>query len=235
MVRITPRTWLVAAAAAIVLGGIAFGAVYLAMFNPRSVARVALPSATPVPQDSTASAGLGASWKVSGGFVGYRVREQLASLPAPSDAVGRTTAVTGSATVAGNPDGSATVTALNVSADVSQLQSDSSRRDNYIRGNYLETGRFPTATFQLAGPVTIPPDIVAGAAGKVVLRGTFTIHGVSMQVPMTLSLQRSGTSVNIVASYQFEWGQYGVNRPSTPFATVQSNPTIELSLVLSPA
>ena len=40
------------------------------------------------------------TWTVTGGSqAGYRVREQLANLPAESDAVGRTSDVTGSITI----------------------------------------------------------------------------------------------------------------------------------------
>ncbi len=59
--------------------------------------------AVQVPGGSSASGRLDGSWKLTTGdsFVGYRVREQLAILPAPSDAVGRTTAVGGETISAG--------------------------------------------------------------------------------------------------------------------------------------
>src|SRR5438445_13459485 len=65
------------------------------------------------------------TWSVSrsGSFVGYRVREQLGFLPAPSDAVGRTSAVTGTLTVRG-----LSIDAVKLTADLSQLQSDRSQR-----------------------------------------------------------------------------------------------------------
>ena len=47
---------------------------------------------------------LAGTWTVAAAEAGYRVREQLASLPAESDAVGRTDAVTGSITLAGAED-----------------------------------------------------------------------------------------------------------------------------------
>jgi len=53
---------------------------------------------------ATGSSGpAGGRWSVaSGSQVGYRVREQLAFLAAESDAVGRTSQVTGAATLAGS-------------------------------------------------------------------------------------------------------------------------------------
>ena len=60
--------------------------------------------------DNTAAAppagDLAGTWKVSDGSqAGYRVREKLANLPAQSDAVGRTTAITGQVTIANEGGG----------------------------------------------------------------------------------------------------------------------------------
>ena len=41
---------------------------------------------------------LAGTWTIAGGEAGYRVREKLANLPAQSDAVGRTSAITGQVT-----------------------------------------------------------------------------------------------------------------------------------------
>jgi polyisoprenoid-binding protein YceI len=230
---------LLAFVAAAVVALAAFAGVYLAFFNPRPVATVALPTAVPVTPPASASpvASLGTKWSVSSGsFVGYRVREQLAQLPAPSDAVGRTSAVTGSASVTTNADGTASVTTITVKADLSQLASDSGRRDNYVRNNSLDTGQFPDAAFSSSSSFTCPAPVVAGtAAGQATVQGRFTIHGVTRDVAIPLKIQRSGANVNVVGTYQFHWGDYGVNRPSVPVASVQADPTIEISLVLVPA
>lgn len=74
---------------------VATGAVaYLLLFTPASVAELSLDdSAASAPVDSDDLSG---QWAPGDGSVaGYRVREQLAMLPAPSDAVGRTSGVTG--------------------------------------------------------------------------------------------------------------------------------------------
>lgn len=235
----TPTRIVLGVAVGLVLAIAAFGGVYLTVFNPRPVARVALPTPAPVASPSISgspSTTLRTSWKVANGsFVGYRVREQLAQLPAPSDAVGRTSAVTGAASVSANVDGTASVTGISVSADLTQLASDSGRRDNFVRNNSLETGQFPNAKFVSTAPFTCPATVVAGAAGDTVVMGKFTIHGVTRDVSIPLKIQRSGAGVNIVGSYRFHWGDYGVQQPSVPVVSVQSDPTIEISLVLAPA
>ncbi len=72
---------------------VAFVAAYAAFFTPDSPPALSLSSAG----NSDAAPGVGAPegvWSVGPGSVaGYRVREKLLRLPAPNDAVGRTSAV----------------------------------------------------------------------------------------------------------------------------------------------
>ena len=122
-----------------------------------------------VPGGSSPSGRLDGSWKLATGdsFVGYRVREQLAILPAPSDAVGRTTAVDGELDISGLE-----ISTVDVTADLTQLTSDRSMRDERIHSIGLETDAFPEATFTLTEPITFeaqPVDgetISAGATGE---------------------------------------------------------------------
>ena len=109
---------------------------------------------------STAPAGgassLAGTWNVtSGSQAGYRVREQLANLPAESDAVGRTDQVSGSMTLetAGT---TTTVTGGTITVDTTSITSDKPMRDNRLRREGLQTDTFPTATFKLTSPVDDP-------------------------------------------------------------------------------
>jgi polyisoprenoid-binding protein YceI len=87
----------------------------------------------------------------SGTWAGYRFDEELVGIGG-NTAVGRTPDVTGTLTVA---DGA--VTAVDVEVDLTTLDSDSDRRDGALRTRGLESDRFPTATFRLTEPVTLPP------------------------------------------------------------------------------
>src|SRR5689334_3882564 len=81
-------------------------------------------------------------------FVGYRVRERLAMLPAPSDAVGRTSAISGTATLSGDR-----IVATTVATDLRTLKSDSARRDRAV---VWRLDKHPRATFTLAEPISLP-------------------------------------------------------------------------------
>src|SRR5712692_8869136 len=75
----------------------------------------------------------------------YRVREQLAGVNFPSDAVGATKAVTG--VIVAKPDGTILRDQSKITVDLSTLRSDDDRRDNFLRTSALQTSRYPTATF----------------------------------------------------------------------------------------
>src|SRR5271167_4229707 len=114
-------------------------------------------SATSATASSTArsrtAGALSGSWRVaSGSQAGYRVREKLAFLPAQSDAVGRTSQITGTAHFS-ETNGRLTITAGSFSVAVNTLTSDRSMRDEKIHEIGLESDRYPTATFVLSKPI----------------------------------------------------------------------------------
>jgi polyisoprenoid-binding protein YceI len=173
------------------------------------------------------------TWTVAGGEAGYRVREKLASLPAQSDAVGRTNAVTGQVTIA-EEGGAYRAKNANFTVDVSQLKSNESRRDNKIRTIGLETDKYPQATFATAGPIDIPQDAVDGKVMTVEAEGDMTLHGVTKKVSIPLQVQRNGNQIRIVGNYDFSWSDFGMTAPSVPpFVSVTGNPKLEFDVTMS--
>ena len=189
------------------------------------------PSATPL-----AAAQLPGSWSVAdGSLAGYRVREQLASLSAESDAVGRTSAITGGATLASAGD-SVSVTAASFEADLTTLQSDQDRRDQRIRQIGLESARFPTATFVLAEPVAVPAAALDGAAVDVKLVGDLTLHGVTKRVEIPARAQLSADRIDVAGALTFPFADFGIQPPNIGgFVTVKPDATLEFLLVLERA
>jgi len=177
---------------------------------------------------------LAGTWTVAGGSqAGYRVREKLANLPAPSDAVGRTTAVTGQVTIS-EQSGAYRATSANFTVDVSQLQSNESKRDNKIRTIGLETNKYSRATFAASGPIDIPGDAVDGRVGTVQAHGDMTIHGVTKNVSIPLQVQRNGNQIRIVGNYDFSWDDFGMTAPSVPpFVSVTGTPKLEFDVTMS--
>lgn len=124
-------------------------------------------SDVPAASEPAATSGAGdgdvaGTWTVAEGTVaGYRVREQLANLPAETDAVGRTDDVTGSITLVAAGDG-AQLTEGSITVDTTTIASDEDRRDNRMRSEGLQTDQFPTATFVITQPIDIPASALGG-------------------------------------------------------------------------
>jgi polyisoprenoid-binding protein YceI len=210
----------------------AFAIAYFTLFQTDSPSKLTLQT-----KGSTAAAPTGdvaGTWTVASGSVaGYRVREKLAQLPAPSDAVGRTGAVTGQVTLT-DRGGAYSAENANFTVDVSQLKSDQNKRDNKIRSMGLETDKFPQATFAAPGPISIPDAAVKGSAATVDAEGSLMLHGQTKKVKIPLQIQRDGAQLKIVGTYQFAWSDFGMSAPSLqPFVSVTGNPTLEFSLLMS--
>jgi polyisoprenoid-binding protein YceI len=174
------------------------------------------------------------TWQVSGdgsSYVGYRVKEQLAFLDSPSEAVGRSTAVTGTMEVAGD-----TVEKVRIEADLTRLTSDESRRDNAIRQRGLESERYPTATLELAEPIKLASAPVEGQEVRGQGRGRLTVHGVTREVDLDLRGRWSGPTIQVVGQLPVKMSDYQIQAPRFgPVVSIEDSAAVEFSLVFERA
>jgi polyisoprenoid-binding protein YceI len=225
----------IAACVAVLLGG-AY-AIFAFVAGGDAPPPVALSSPSPSAGGSatgaTSSADPAGGWTIDpdASFVGYRVREQLASLPAPSDAVGRTDAVTGTLTIDGLE-----IASVDVTADLTQLSSDESRRDDRIRSSGLETDTFPEATFTLTEPIVFDAEPADGETVEVTATGDLSLHGVTRSVEIPIQARRTGDTIEVVGSLEIAFADHDIVAPSFGgFVTVEDHGTIELQLTFVPA
>lgn len=126
-------------------------------------------------------------------------------------AVGRTPAVSGGIELDGITLSEATFT-----ADLTELVSDESRRDDAIQ-RALETATFPEATFTLTEPVDL------------------TVHGVTRPVEVPLQVSLTGGAAVVTGSFDVAFADYGVNVPTAPVVlSVEDSGVVGLQLFLSP-
>lgn len=218
----------------VVLLGAAYG-VFALVSGGDAPPPVALPSRSPSPGASDtggSSAVPSGTWTIDpeASFVGYRVREQLATLPAPSDAVGRTSGVSGALAIDGLE-----ISTVEVTADLTQLRSDESRRDDRIRSSGLETDTFPEASFALTEPIVFDDAPADGETVEVTATGDLTLHGVTRSVRIPLQARRTGDTIEVVGSLEIAFADYDIVAPSFGgFVTVDDHGTIELQLTFVP-
>jgi hypothetical protein len=185
---------------------------------------------------SGSTVGLAGRWQIAAGSqAGYRVREQLAFLPAQSDAVGRTSSISGAATLA-QSHGGVTITAASFNVDVNTLKSDRSMRDEKIHTIGLESDRYPTARFTLSAPLTLPSSALSGRVARLSATGTFDIHGTSRSATVPLELRLTGSTLQAAGSLSFPWSDFNMTAPSIGgFVTVTEGATMEFDLRLQRA
>jgi polyisoprenoid-binding protein YceI len=230
------RGWILTACAGIVAvgaAGVLF--VYFVLFSHSAPAPLSLtsPSSSTAASPALAASEIPGTWSVAAHSVaGYRVREQLAFLQAPSDAVGRTSQITGSAAITGS--GSAlTVGAASFTVNVQSLTSDQQMRDDHIQTLGLESAEFPKATFVLSSPVTLPADADSGAEIHLSLTGALMIHGTTKTETIPVTARLAGSDIEIVGSISFPWGDFTMQAPNVAgFVTVDGTATMEFDLFL---
>jgi polyisoprenoid-binding protein YceI len=197
-------------------------------------------TATPSPAEGTptglvAGNDLAGTWTVdtsvgsfsdfSGSFVGYRIREELATIGA-TEAVGRTPDVEGQLSFEGT-----SITEVEITADLTTLRSDDSRRDGQLRRQALETDRFPTATFSLTSPIDLGILPVDGETLRTVATGELTLHGQTREVSIPLEARLSAGVVTVVGSLRVMLADYGIPRPQAGIVlSVEDSAVMELQL-----
>jgi polyisoprenoid-binding protein YceI len=250
--RSRPIVWLGTAVVIAVLAVGAYGLWYLFLRPagppPVSISDVSVPSAAAPsgssaatassagsgssgPSNATGSSNLSGTWSVDsslGSFVGYRVQEQLASIGA-NTAVGRTSGVTGSLTLNGS-----TVTAVDITADMTQLQSDDSRRDGTLSHQGIEYSKYPTAEFKLTQALSLGSVPADGQTVSATATGDLTLHGVTKSVQIPLQAKLSDGHIIVTGSLPIAFADYNIQAP-TSFAvlSVQDHGTMELQLLFT--
>ena len=202
-----------------------------------SLAAPTRPSATVAPTGSAAPAGTVSAngpWTFSvdpSSTTTVRVREVLAQIRAPGDAVLTAKGMKGTFTL--NADGTFAA-GSKITTDLTTLRSDQSQRDSFIKDNTLETRRFPTAEFvpeKLTGatlPLPLSGDMKLTVAGKM------TVHGKTKDVTFTVTAKRDGAKLTATATAEPAWkfADFGMSVPRVASVlSIEDDIRVEIALV----
>lgn len=164
------------------------------------------------------------TWTVAeGSEVGYRVKEIL--FGQDSEAVGRTSEITGSFTIDGN-----SLTEGSFEVDMASVTSDQSRRDGQFRGRIMEVERYPTATFELTEPMNLSQVNEQQTQGETTATGNLTVHGVTKEVTFDIKGVRNGPQIQITGSIPIVFADYNIDNPSGGPAQTEDNGLLEFAL-----
>jgi polyisoprenoid-binding protein YceI len=148
---------------------------------------------------------------VEGTTANYRVREQLAGVDFPNDAVGTTQGVEGR--LALGPDNSVQTDQSKVTVDLTTLKSDRDRRDNYLRRRTLETERFPRAVFVPKRVQALPSPMPGSGEARFQLLGDMTIKDVTAEVTWDVTASFSSSEITGKAATKFTFDKFGLTKP----------------------
>ena len=158
-----------------------------------------------------------------------RVREQIAAIPAPGDAVLTTRAFSGAAVLLSDgtfANGSA------FAADLDTLKSNESLRDEWIKFNTLNTRIYPRAEFTLVRISGVPMPLTAQGDWTATLEGTMKIHGVERPLSWPVQVTRSAGEIRVRGTTAFKFGDYGMAVPANRLIlSVVDDVRLEIDLV----
>jgi polyisoprenoid-binding protein YceI len=145
----------------------------------------------------------------------YRVREQLAQLSLPSDAVGTTSAVTGTLVI--NPDGTVIDDLSMFVVDVTGLTSDKNQRDGFVQRSLLQTRQYPTVVFVPTSATGLASPLPTSGALNFQLKGNLTAHGATKPATWAVTGQiLSSTEMTGTATTSFTFEDYNIPQPRVP-------------------
>lgn len=163
----------------------------------------------------------------------YFVREQLARINFPSDAVGATSAVTG--TLVLDTDGSVVGEESRFEVDLSTLRTDSDRRDNYVRRNVLGTDENPLAIFVPTAINGLDGSLPGSEPAELQMVGDLTINGVTRPVTWDVVAEASEETLSGTAVIQFNFDLFEMEIPSVgSVLSVEDNIRLVLDFDLVP-
>jgi polyisoprenoid-binding protein YceI len=221
-----PIRWLLGGFAVVLVAAVGLAAWYV--FGDSAPAKPKLSDTASV--DSGGPATPDGTWKIVRGenvYVGYRMTEVFAGDIVHKEAVGRTPVVDGSTSIKGNM-----VTAAIVTADLRELRSNRSPRDNYIHTHAIESDAFPMATFELTKPLALPTPLRKGVKLEhLTATGALTLHGVTRTITVPLDARWDGSRIEVAGNAPVVLADYKIAAPDTGVVKVDDHGSLDLSLV----
>ena len=177
-----------------------------APFRPAAPAPTTQPSAAPL------DGGVELTLVSGANEARYRVREELANLPAPIDAVGKTQQVSGAIVL--DKSGKVVPAQSKITINLASLTSDESRRDGFIQRRTLETSQFPNAIFTVTEITGLPAALPNEGDHTFMLTGELTIKDVTKPVSWDVTASFSPQEVTGSANTSITFEQFELDKPS---------------------
>ncbi len=148
-------------------------------------------------------------------------------------AIGRTKGIAGDVLVDfANPANSQIGTIV---IDVSQLTSDESRRDNFIRHNFLESSQYPQATFKPTKIEGLPASVKPGDQLTLKVTGDLTVKQTTKPVTFDVTLTANQDKLTGTATSQIALSDFGVGPIQIAMLQTEDKAKLVFDFVATPA
>jgi polyisoprenoid-binding protein YceI len=117
--------------------------------------------------------------------------------------------------------------------DVSQLRTDDSSRDNAIRRAYLESLRYPLATFRNATITDMPVQWTEGMTFTFKMTGDLTVRDVTRQATWDVEAAVTPGELTASAVTAIKLTDFGISPPSLSILRVEDDMVLRLDLAAS--
>ena len=119
---------------------------------------------------------------------------------------------------------------VTLSVDVNALDTGVGLRNKEMRERYLQTPKFPEATFK-SKSVEGPATIAANAPADIKITGDFTLHGVTktMTIPVRVVLIPDGR-IHATSQFAVKMPEFGINVPKNVLVTVNDEVPVRLDV-----
>ncbi len=154
--------------------------------------------------------------------------------------VGKTGEVMGFVTV--DPQDVMGSTEGRIEVDLASLKTGIGLRDSHMREQYLETDRFPLAVFELIRVIEASQNTLEDQKPvELKLEGTFSVHGVSRQITMQMtvayikesestSARHPGDLLHMVGTFDILLSEYKIKRPQFVILKLDDKQRIDIDI-----
>ena len=168
---------------------------------------------------------------VEGTSARYLVKEQFLRLDLPNDAIGETSAVSGS--IRFRSDGSIDPAGSKFVVELRPLSSDDQERDEFLEEESLESNKFSVAEFVIEDAPGLPWPLPQDGQHDFQLRGEMTVHGVTSPTTWEVTAQFTPQGAIGQARTRFNFAKFDMEKPSAFFLlSVEDLIRLELDFVL---
>lgn len=184
---------------------------------------------TGVSQTPTAQAQVGPTrlTLAAGSEARFRAHEVFVVQSMPNEAVGTTREVSG--VIVLGPDGAILADQSLITVGLSSLQSDTDRRDAYIKRHTLQVDQFPNATFVPTSAEGLPAPLPTSGQLSFLLNGDLTLRDVTRPAVWTVLAELGETEVLGQAATSIILADFGMEKPTVgPILSIEDQIVLEL-------